>query len=116
MDMSQLNKGIDYGLFEKILNNTDFTKPELSALDCCRIVYEKTFMVYALKYWETKAECERLEERMIDKVGVISDFETKIKQLEDRIVSLGGSLSEGGEEKTGEDSEALLLCKGSEES
>jgi len=103
-DLSRLrpqDMQINYGFFEKILNNTDFTKPELSALDYMRIVYEKTYMFYGMRFLEKQAEAETITAKMVEKVRIIDELERKVKEYEARLEALGESISAGSEEEAG---------------
>jgi hypothetical protein len=48
---------VDYKLFEKILNNNDFTK--LNAFEVCRKVYEITYVYFRMQMAELKAERDK---------------------------------------------------------
>lgn len=112
--MEEISKGIDYSLFDRILHNTNFTK--MDALQACRTVFEKTWLVEAMKRYEANAEVEHVTGRIIEKNKKISELEAENEKLKEAILSLGGSLPEGSKGKTEENTIPLPLHQGSTES
>jgi len=84
---------INYMFFEKILQATDFSKG--NALDACRIVYEKTYMMYGIKYLEERYRAEDITNKMVEKVRIIDEKDTKIKELETELATIRGGVQEG---------------------
>lgn len=87
---------INFVFFEKILQHTDFSKG--SALDACRIVYEKTYMMYGIKYLEERYRAEDITNKMIEKVRLIDEKDSKIKELETELATIRSGLQEGSVE------------------
>lgn len=69
----------NWKFFNKLLENNDYTK--MNMMDICRDIYEKTYMMYGIRFLEEYYRAEELTAKVVEKVGEIEVLNDQVKKL-----------------------------------
>lgn len=76
-------KEVPMEYLETILGAVDVTK--MNMLQVVQHVYRATYMKYSIKFYEEKMLREQVEERMIEKVKLVDEMESKLSDLKEQL-------------------------------